>query len=77
MSVSYISNADATAGHSLMLEAITAMVIGRASLFGGNGSAIDALMITIIQNGTNLISMNSFCPFPMATVRERVQWRAG
>jgi len=64
VSVSYISNAEATAGSSLMLQAIAAVVIGGASLFGGTGSAIGALlgslMITIIQNGANLIGVNSF-----------------
>lgn len=64
VSVSYIGNAEATAGSSLMLQAIAAVVIGGASLFGGTGSAIGALlgalMITIIQNGANLIGVNSF-----------------
>lgn len=64
LSISYISNAEATAGSSLMLQAIAAVVIGGASLFGGTGSAIGALlgalMITIIQNGANLIGVNSF-----------------
>ncbi len=63
-SLSYISNAEATAGSSLMLQAIAAVVIGGASLSGGTGSAIGALlgalMITIIQNGANLIGVNSF-----------------
>jgi ribose transport system permease protein len=64
VSISYISNAEATAGSSLMLQAIAAVVIGGASLYGGTGSAIGALlgalMITIIQNGANLIGVNSF-----------------
>ncbi|HWA78884.1 MAG TPA: ABC transporter permease [Acetobacteraceae bacterium] len=64
LSLSYISNAEATAGSSLMLQAIAAVVIGGASLFGGTGSAIGAvlgaLMITAIQNGVNLIGVNSF-----------------
>lgn len=64
VSVSYVSNAEATAGSSLMLQAIAAVVIGGASLFGGTGSAIGALlgslMITVIQNGANLIGVNSF-----------------
>ncbi|WP_070106338.1 ABC transporter permease [Burkholderia plantarii] len=64
VSISYISNAEATAGSSLVLQAIAAVVIGGASLFGGTGSAIGALlgalMITIIQNGANLIGVNSF-----------------
>ncbi|GES53625.1 putative ABC transporter permease protein y4mJ [Rhizobium sp. NBRC 114257] len=64
LTVSYILNAEATAGASLMLQAIAAVVIGGASLAGGTGSAIGAvlgaLMITIIQNGVNLIGINSF-----------------
>lgn len=64
VSVSYVSNAEATAGSSLMLQSIAAVVIGGASLFGGTGSAIGALlgslMITVIQNGANLIGVNSF-----------------
>lgn len=47
-----------------MLQAIAAVVIGGASLSGGSGSAVGAvlgaLMITIIQNGVNLIGINSF-----------------
>ena len=64
LTVSYILNAEAMAGSSLMLQAIAAVVIGGASLFGGTGSAIGAvlgaLMITCIQNGVNLIGVNSF-----------------
>ncbi|MGX9574305.1 ABC transporter permease [Mesorhizobium sp. f-mel] len=64
LTVSYILNAEATAGSSLMLQAIAAVVIGGASLFGGTGSPIGAvlgaLMITCIQNGVNLIGVNSF-----------------
>lgn len=64
LSVSYISNAEGTAGSPMMLQAIAAVVIGGASLFGGTGSAIGALlgalMITVIQNGVNLIGVNSF-----------------
>ena len=64
LTVSYILNAEATAGASLMLQAIAAVVIGGASLSGGTGSAVGAvlgaLMITIIQNGVNLIGINSF-----------------
>lgn len=64
LTASYILNAEATAGASLMLQAIAAVVIGGASLFGGTGSAVGAvlgaLMITVIQNGVNLIGINSF-----------------
>jgi ribose transport system permease protein len=64
LTVSYILNAEAMAGSSLMLQAIAAVVIGGASLAGGTGSAVGAvlgaLMITCIQNGVNLIGVNSF-----------------
>ncbi len=64
LSLSYISNSEATAGSNMMLQAIAACVIGGASLFGGTGSALGAalgaVMITVIQNGVNLIGINSF-----------------
>ena len=64
LSLSYISNAEATSGSNMMLQAIAACVIGGASLFGGTGSAVGAalgaIMITVIQNGVNLIGINSF-----------------
>lgn len=64
LTVSYILNAESTAGSSLMLQAIAAVVIGGASLLGGTGTAVGAvlgaLMITVIQNGVNLIGINSF-----------------
>jgi ribose transport system permease protein len=64
LSLSYISNAEATSGGNMMLQAIAACVIGGASLFGGTGSAVGAvlgaIMITVIQNGVNLIGINSF-----------------
>ena len=64
LSLSYISNAEATSGSNMMLQAIAACVIGGASLLGGTGSAVGALlgaiMITVIQNGVNLIGINSF-----------------
>ncbi|MDE3175830.1 MAG: ABC transporter permease [Pseudomonadota bacterium] len=64
LSLSYISNSEATSGANMMLQAIAACVIGGASLFGGTGSALGAalgaIMITVIQNGVNLIGINSF-----------------
>jgi len=64
LSISYISNAEGTAGAAMMLQAIAAVVIGGASLSGGVGSAfgalLGALMITVIQNGVNLVGINSF-----------------
>ena len=64
LSLSYISNSEATSGANMMLQAIAACVIGGASLFGGTGSAVGAalgaIMISVIQNGVNLIGINSF-----------------
>ncbi len=64
LTISYILNAESTAGSSLMLQAIAAVVIGGASLLVGTGTAVGAvlgaLMITVIQNGVNLIGINSF-----------------
>jgi ribose transport system permease protein len=64
LSISYISNGESTAGSSMMLQAIAGVVIGGGSLSGGTGSAVGALfgalMIVTIQNGVNLIGINSF-----------------
>ncbi|MEU0069510.1 ABC transporter permease [Streptomyces sp. NPDC006332] len=64
LSVSYLANAEATAGNGLELQAIAAVVIGGASLFGGVGSAVSALtgavLVTVIQNAVNLLGVNSF-----------------
>lgn len=64
MSISYVGAAEPTSGASLMLEAIAAVVIGGASLFGGLGSAASALvgavLVTVIQNAINLLGVNSF-----------------
>ena len=64
LSLSYISNAEATSGANMMLQAIAACVIGGASLFGGTGSAVGAalgaVMISVIQNGVDLIGIDSF-----------------
>lgn len=64
LSISYLGNAQSTAGTGMELQAIAAVVIGGASLFGGTGTAIGAvlggLIITAIQNGVNLLGINSF-----------------
>jgi ribose transport system permease protein len=64
LNLSYISNAEATSGANMMLQAIAACVIGGASLFGGTGSAIGAglgaLMIAVIQNAVDLIGVTYF-----------------
>jgi ribose transport system permease protein len=64
LSLSYLANAEVTSGNGLELQAIAAVVIGGASLFGGRGSAIGALLgaliITAIQNTVNLLGINTF-----------------
>lgn len=53
-----------TAATGLELDAIAAVIIGGASLFGGRGSVagaiFGALILTVLQNGLNLIGVNSF-----------------
>lgn len=64
LSLAYLSNAEVTSGSGLELQAIAAVVIGGASLFGGRGTAIGALLgaliITAIQNVVNLLGINTF-----------------
>ena len=53
-----------TAGQLLELDAITAVVIGGASFFGGRGSVgnviAGALIIGVIRNGLNLLDVTPF-----------------
>ena len=55
---------DPDAGNLLELDAITAVVIGGASLFGGRGSApnviVGALILGTIRNGLDLIGVEPF-----------------
>jgi ribose transport system permease protein len=64
LSIAYLQDAEVTAGNGLELEAIAAVVIGGASLSGGVGSAfgafVGALLVTVIQNGVDLLGINSF-----------------
>lgn len=64
LSISYIQDAEVTAGQGLELDAIAAVVIGGASLFGGVGSALSAfvgaILVTVIENAVNLLGINSF-----------------
>jgi len=52
------------AGQLLELDAITAVVIGGASFFGGRGSVFNviagALIIGVIRNGLNLLDVTPF-----------------
>ncbi len=58
------SNGAANAGEALLLDSIAAVVIGGASLFGGEGSIlgtlIGALIIAVIQNGFVILGINGF-----------------
>lgn len=53
-----------TSATGLELDAIAAVIIGGASLFGGRGSVFGtlfgALILTVLQNGLNLVGVNSF-----------------
>lgn len=52
------------AGAGMELDAVTAVIIGGASLFGGRGhivnALIGALIIGVIRNGLNLMSVSPF-----------------
>jgi ribose transport system permease protein len=53
-----------TAGQLIELDAITAVIIGGASFFGGRGSVFNviagALIIGVIRNGLNLLDVTPF-----------------
>ena len=57
-------SAQPTAGAGAELDAIAAVVIGGASLFGGvgtiAGTIIGALVIAVLRNGANLMSVDPF-----------------
>jgi ribose transport system permease protein len=59
-----ILSIDPLAGTNLELDAIAAVVIGGASLFGGRGSIIGTLIgvsiMVMIRNGLNLLGVNPF-----------------
>lgn len=61
------SNGAANAGDALLLDSIAAVVIGGASLFGGEGTIIGtligALIIAVIQNGLVIIAVDPFWQF--------------
>jgi ribose/xylose/arabinose/galactoside ABC-type transport system permease subunit len=61
---SRLANGIPTAGQGYELDAIAAAVVGGASLNGGSGTIIGtvlgAFLIAIIQNGGNLLGINSF-----------------
>jgi ribose transport system permease protein len=59
-----VMSIDPLAGTALELDAIAAVVIGGASLFGGRGSIlgtlIGVLIMVMIRNGLNLLGVNPF-----------------
>lgn len=61
---SRLASAEPTAGTGYELDAITAVVLGGTSLFGGEGTIvgtlIGALILGVIDNGLNLLNVNSF-----------------
>lgn len=63
-SIAQILSADPLAGNQMELDAIAAVVIGGASLFGGRGSIIGTLIgvliMVMIRNGLNLLGVSPF-----------------
>jgi ribose transport system permease protein len=63
-SVAQLLSVDPLAGNMLELDAIAAVVIGGASLFGGRGSIIGTLIgvliMVMIRNGLNLLGVSPF-----------------
>lgn len=63
-SIAQILSADPLAGNLLELDAIAAVVIGGASLYGGRGSIIGTLIgvliMVMIRNGLNLLGVSPF-----------------
>lgn len=63
-SIAQILSADPLAGNQMELDAIAAVVIGGASLFGGRGSIIGTLIgvliMVMIRNGLNLMGVSPF-----------------
>ena len=59
-----LSSAQPQAGVGYELDAIAAVVIGGASLAGGQGRAtgtlVGALLLAVIRNGLNLLNVSSF-----------------
>lgn len=63
-SVAQLLSADPLMGNQMELDAIAAVVIGGASLFGGRGSIIGTLIgvliMVMIRNGLNLLGVSPF-----------------
>ena len=58
-----LNSAEAGIGDALLLPAIAAVLIGGTSLFGGNGgllgTLIGAVILTLVLNGMNLLTINT------------------
>ncbi len=88
-SLAQIMSADPLAGNQLELDAIAAVVIGGASLYGGRGSIIGTLLgvliMVMIRNGLNLMGVSPFWQgsaigaiIIIALLAERlISWRSG
>ena len=63
-STAQLLSADPLAGNLMELDAIAAVVIGGASLYGGRGSIvgtlIGVLIMVMIRNGLNLLGVSPF-----------------
>ncbi|GMA51385.1 ribose ABC transporter permease [Alicyclobacillus contaminans] len=61
---SRLGSAEPTAGTGYELDAITAVVLGGTSLFGGEGTLVGTLIgaaiLGVIDNGLNILNVNSF-----------------
>ncbi len=88
-SIAQLLSADPLRGNQMELDAIAAVVIGGASLFGGRGSIIGTLIgvliMVMIRNGLNLLGVSPFWQgsaigsiIIIALLVERlVNWRSG
>jgi ribose transport system permease protein len=58
-----LNSAEADIGEPLMLPAIAAVLVGGTSLFGGvgglSGTLVGAILLTLVLNGMNLLSVDS------------------
>jgi ribose transport system permease protein len=58
-----LNSAEGDIGEAMTLPAIAAVLIGGTSLFGGvgtiTGTLIGALILTLVLNGMNLLSINA------------------
>jgi len=59
-----LSSSQPTLGEGMELDAITAVVLGGTSLFGGQGyivgTIIGALFLTVLNNGLNILALSAF-----------------